>query len=69
MAMSAKRTSPPFEHSAALVDLGLIPALSRDLHQGPVLPVALGRLSIEAGRLRAARPACRRYPTDTRRLS
>ena len=43
---------------------GLIPALSRDLHQGPVLHVAPGRLSIEAGRLRAARPACRRYPTD-----
>ena len=44
---------------------GLIPALSPDLHQGPVLHVALGRLSIEAGRLRATRPACRRYPTDT----
>ena len=54
----------PLDPNRSIGQKGLIPALSRDLHQGPVLPVALGRLSIEAGRLRAARPACRRYPTD-----
>ena len=56
--------NPDLRTSCSIGDSGLFPAVSCHLHQGPVLPVALGSLQIEAGRLHTARPAFRRCPID-----